>query len=156
MEQAWPLVRPWADNIGAKFLPDNTRPPMILYALFDWQGTWWYHRLTSQNLFRTFWAKFGWGHVPLIGSKPYRFRAVFMFSGLVGGVLFLPIQRFERRRDLLEPGVLVLIGLVLVGVWGAALLRGSIYIFVDNLFISGTRYAYPAIVPTVSLLASLK
>ncbi|NIM08293.1 MAG: hypothetical protein GTO53_03840, partial [Planctomycetales bacterium] len=58
-EEAGPRVRLGLDDLGAKILPDQTRPSMILTSLLDPAGAGWYYTLTAQNILRTFWAKFG-------------------------------------------------------------------------------------------------
>ncbi|MFQ5616701.1 MAG: ArnT family glycosyltransferase, partial [Anaerolineales bacterium] len=149
IEQAWPHIRPRFDDLGAKILPDNTRPSMLLSSLLDWQGAGWYYRFTGQNMLQTFWGRFGWGHVTLIGPNPYLWLGIITNAGIVGAGLFL-----ARKWRSLPGDNLILLGLVLVGVWGAAFSRGSIFIFTRKLFIPGARYAYPAIAPTLLLLAA--
>ncbi len=67
-ERVWPSFQTWADDLGARVLPDQSRPSMILFSLFDPTAAGWYYQAAGARLFRTFWAKFGWGHVPLLGS----------------------------------------------------------------------------------------
>jgi hypothetical protein len=139
-------IRPWAEELGTKFLPDKGRPSLILYSLMDLSSSEWYYRSTFYRLGRTFWGKFGWGHVPLLGHKPYRILGIFTGIGLVGAVIAL-----WRNRRTFPWDVLILFGIVLFVVWGMTWVRGSLYIFY-NPFFPVARYAYPVIIPTMFLL----
>lgn len=142
-EIPWVQVRPWIDAAAAKYLPDNLRPSWILAMLADWPGAGWFHKLAASRLFRTFWGKFGWGHVPLMGSKPYRVIVVLAAIGLFGAVLAV----FRRRRTL-NYGLLLFFFLVLLGIWAPSFVRGVNYIFRRPYF-PVARYAYPGVIPTM-------
>jgi len=146
MEQSWPWVRPWADILGAKIIPDNGRASLILYSLLDNPTAGWYYVNTFYQLARTFWAKFGWGHVPLIGHKPYRVIGIFTFIGLVGAFFAL-----WRKRRVFPWDVLTFFAIVLISVWGISWVRGSVYLFRFP-FIPVARYTYPVIIPTMFVL----
>jgi hypothetical protein len=47
--------------------------------------------------------------------------------------------------------LVLFLGLVLVLVWGATIIRGSIYL-TDLILIPAARYAYPAVIPTMLVL----
>ncbi len=106
----------------------------------------WYYQTSLENLLRTFWGRFGWGHVALLGPKPYRFLGVVAAVGGLGALLTLWQQR--RRLDWNALGWL---GAALALVWGAALWRGAGSL-TGLIFIPGARYAILVIVPTVLLL----
>jgi hypothetical protein len=127
-------------------MPDHSRPSWILSSLLDWPGSGWYYRTAFRHLGRTFWAKFGWAHVSLVGHKPYRALALVTFAGIIGA----GVNLFRKRRNL-NWNLVLFLGLVLILVWGAAIIRGSIYL-TDLLLIPAARYAYPAIIPTMLLL----
>jgi hypothetical protein len=146
-ESAWPRVRPLADRWGEGIIPHG-RPSLILYSLLDWDGAGWYYRATSETLFRSFWGKFGWGHVSLIGNKPYRPLLVLTFFALVGFVVGL-----ARWRKKIDWHILLFLSLAMVLVWGPTLVRGVPYIWL-RIFIPVARYAYPVIIPTMLLLVS--
>jgi len=148
-EGAWPYIRPWADQWGSRLFPDygQDRLSLALYSLLDLPASGWYYQLTIRNLLHTFWGRFGWGHVPLLGSKPYRILAALTMLGLVGAGLALA----SRWRQVKWRQVAFL-GLVLVGIWGITLIRGSNYIFLRAGFLSSARYAFPAIIPTMLFL----
>jgi hypothetical protein len=48
---------------------------------------------------------------------------------------------------------LALLAVVLLGSWGAAAVRGAIHLSLLQLFLPVARYAYPAIIPTLLVLA---
>ena len=143
-------VSPWLDDIGARIMPDNTRPAAILTYLLDWKDVLWHYRLTAGRLFRTFWAEFGWGHVPLLGHKPYRVLLIVSSAGLIGFVYWF----FRRiaRRNALHWEIIYLLGVMMLVVWGGAISRGVLYLGQIRLYLPVARYAYPAIIPTLLVL----
>ena len=147
-EQAGPGVQSWANAIGLKiFNPYPVGYPSdILVSLLDWKGAGWYYRETGTFMLRTFWAKFGWGNVPLLGSKPYRALAVVTLLGLAGAGWAL-----WQRRHTLQWEVLLVLGLALFGIWVLAIFRGIGSIF-GWAFTPVARFAFPAILPTVLVL----
>jgi hypothetical protein len=144
-ESAWPRVRPLADRLGEGIIPHG-RPSLILYSLLDWEGAGWYYKTTSEHLFRSFWGKFGWGHVSLIGNKPYRPVLFFTLIGLAGFMVGL-----VRWRKTVNWHILLFVSLTLALVWGSTLIRGVPYMWL-RIFIPTARYAYPVIIPTMFLL----
>jgi hypothetical protein len=147
-EQAGPGIQSWANEIGRKIMSPYpvSYPSDILVSLLDWKGTGWYYRETGTFMLRTFWAKFGWGNVPLIGSKPYRALAVVTLLGMAGTGWAL-----WNRRHTLPWEVLLLMGLALFGIWVQAILRGLGSLF-GWAFTPVARFAFPAIIPTVLVL----
>jgi hypothetical protein len=147
VETSWPRLRPKVDSAIQRFTP--LKPSWMLNSILDWENSKWYYQEASSNLLRTFWGKFGWGHVPIIGRKPYRVPGLITLLGVACGVWWA-IRRLTTSSFELP----VFLGITLLLVWGAALLRGmsSIEFSIIFLFIPAARYAYPAIVPTVMLL----
>lgn len=147
-ESSWLFILPWADQLGMKLIPDHGRPSLVLYSILDREGAGWYYWVTSQSLIRTFWAKFGWGNVPLLGHKPYRVLFLATLAGLLGWAVFL----WKIRRT--APWHLVLFcALATTGIWGLALVRGSVYLAWTP-YIPVARYAYPAVIPTLAALVA--
>jgi hypothetical protein len=139
--------QPWAEHLGARLLPDGAHPSLLLTAPLDLPGNGWYYRTNSLYLGRTWWGMFGWGHVPLLGDKPYR------WVGLVSGVAVLGFGvSLWRDRKRAPWALLIFLGLTLLGVWGAALLRGSAYLGYERLLWSPARYAAPAMIPAALIL----
>lgn len=139
-EESWPRVRPWVDKIGMKFIPDNGIPSMVLYSLLDSKASGFYYQRTVGNLLRTFWAKFGWDHVPLIGHKPYQFLGLVTLVGIVGAGWSL-----IRMRKRINWYILFWLGVSFAAIWGITLVRGTIY-FSFRILIPAARYAYPSII----------
>ena len=141
-EEAGLRFRPWFDDFGSKFLGDNTRPSLVMTYLYDWSNAGFIYKITIPHMFRTFWAKFGWGHVPLIGNHPYRDLAAFsliLLSGAVLGVL--------RNRRILPWDVLLILGIAIFAVWVPTLIRGAIFLAIPNNYYPVARYTYPVIIP---------
>jgi hypothetical protein len=145
-EISGPRVRSWADDLATKFIPDRGRLSQIIYSLVDLKAAGWYYRVTALNLVRTFWAKFGWGNVPLLGHKPYRVVGVVTLLGVLGALSVI-----WRKRKAMPWDTLVFLGLVMLGIWGITWIRGSVYLF-RWIFIPSARYAFPAIIPTMLVL----
>jgi hypothetical protein len=140
------------DDLGAKILPDNNRPSLLLASLFDQNGAGWYYNLSFRHLFRTFWARFGWGHVPLLGHKPYRYLGYINIAGLLVGFLWLIRTAWVHRKNNSYWDSALLIILSLVTVWGMTWVRGLSYLGWTRLYLPVARYAYPAVIPTMLLL----
>jgi hypothetical protein len=147
-EQSGLGVRSWANVIGMKIIPSwpASYPSDVLVSFLDWKGAGWYYRVTGTAMLRTFWAKFGWGTVPLLGDKPYRVLAVVTLLGLGGAGWAL-----WRRRLAIHWELFLLLGLALLGIWVPAILRGIGSLF-GWLYVPVARYASPAILPTILVL----
>ena len=146
-QDAAPRIRSWVDDRGAQLLPDQNRPSLILASLLDWQGAGWYYKESVLRLMHTFWGKFGWGHVPLLGHNPYRLPNAFTLIAMAGTIWGL----WRRRRKLPWEQVAFL-GLVLAGVWIPTLVRGVGYIGFWHVYLPVARYAGPSIIPTALVL----
>jgi hypothetical protein len=144
-EYVWPWVRGWVDRRLSGIFPAPAS--QIVGTLLDWRSSAWYFRATFRQLFQTFWAKFGWAHVPLVGHKPYRVLGLFTVAGLMGAMVGL-----WRRRRLMSWETLFFFACALVLVWGFALMRGSSSILEGNILIPSARYAYPVVIPTMLIL----
>lgn len=151
-EQAGLRIVHWADQIGARLLPDRTRPSMILTYVLDWKGASWHYRLTVERLLRTFWGQFGWGHINLIGHRPYRWLGVITVLSVIGFLIWT-VRRLITGRKGIPWEIALILGLTLLMVWGGTASRGVIYLGNNRLYLPVARYAYPAIVPTMMLLA---
>jgi len=147
-ESAGPRLVSWFDNRGARLLPDNARPSLILASLADFAGARDLYPITAVHLFQTFWARFGWGHVPLL-YQPFSYRVIFAFTviGLAGAV-FGALLGWRR----LPWDVAVTLGLVVVPALLMAWTRGGAYLGVPRYYYSTARYIYPLIVPLLLLL----
>src|SRR6266508_1291736 len=145
-EAAGPGIRLWPEKYRPKFL-FTFSPELVLGSLLDWRGASWYYQTTAQTLLETFWAKFGWGHIPLtlpFTSRPYFPLAVLTWVGLGGAGIALWHRRFS-----LPWNVLLFLGIATVGMWGQTVLRGTHSLVYSWVFIPGARYTYPAIISTL-------
>jgi len=152
-EQAGLRINQRVDNFIATFLPDNTHPSLVLTSLMDLSASGFLYEMTAVKLFQTFWGRFGWGHVPLLGfistsDLAYRVLDIFTLLGILGAIV-----GGMRRLHRLPWDALSVLGLALLGAWGSTLVRGAIYIGVPRQYIPTARYAYPAIIPTMIVLA---
>jgi hypothetical protein len=120
----------------------------VLYTLRDWAGAGWYYRVTGGSLFRTFWAKFGWGHVPLLGHKPYRWLLLATVLLTAGGTWGVWKARHSLRGD-----VALLYILSLGAAWGLAVVRGAHHVLSTFVSIPVARYAFPALFPLALFFA---
>lgn len=145
-ERPYIRIRPWIDRLFQEAFPASIS--VIVASVVDWPGFSGYYWHTSQNLLRTFWGKFGWSHVPLLGHKPYRPLAVVTLLSIAGLALFL-----SRKWSGLPKDILFLLGLSLVGIWSLALVWG-VGTYVGTAVIPSARYAYPAIIPTTVALCT--
>lgn len=145
-EQEWIRIAWRLEAKLHKWLPFDLSH--ILTTFSDWAGSWWYYNATLENLFRTFWAKFGWGHVLLVGLKPYR---VLLVATLLGGIG--AAGAFKRLRHVTSIELWAFMGLTLASIWILAAARGVDSLF-GPIFIPGARYAYPSIVLTMLLLCA--
>jgi hypothetical protein len=144
-EQDWPHPRTLVQNLLSKVSP--LQPNMVLASLADWQNSRWYYRTTAKQLVRTFWGQFGWGHIRL-SRNIYIGLSILTVIGALGGLV-----RFWRNRTNIPWAAFALLAVAVLGIWGAALVRG-IHSIAGSVFIPSARYAYPAIIPTVWLLCA--
>jgi hypothetical protein len=141
-------TRPWVNSLVKGIFSQYNQPSFLFSYFTDWEGVSWHYRQSALRLFRTFWGQFGWGHVPLLGHKPYRSLAALTFAGITGAGIGL-----WRRKQILPWRILLLMGLALAGAWGSALLRGVNQLASVWLYLPVARYAYIAIIPTMLVLA---
>jgi hypothetical protein len=145
-ESSWPHIRSWADRAGARILPDRGRPSLVLYALLQMKDLQNYFYSDVINSVRTFWAKFGWEAVSLLGGTPYRYLSYLMGIGFIGAFLTL-----WRARKKIPWHPLIFLGLTTAGVWISTFLMGTVYLFVKYYY-PHARYSFPVIVPVLLLL----
>ena len=145
-ELAGPRLIPWVDDLGARFLPDQAHPSVLLASLVDAQGSQDLYPATAGHLFRTFWAKFGWGHVALNGEQSY--QILFFITLLALGGALLGAFRAGRR---LPWDVIVTLGLVILPIVLLALTRGGAYLDVAGYYFPSARHFYPVIIPLLLL-----
>jgi hypothetical protein len=147
-EQDWPRIRTWADALGDRFIRGSGKPSMVLYFFLDEAAAGGYRRSTMDNLYRSFWGKFGWGGVNFLGHRPYRALGVVGLLSLPGVVLLV-----WRKRAVLPWDVMVWTGLAVGLIFGLAFISGAFYFDIQS-WRPPARYVYPAMVPVLLLLCA--
>jgi hypothetical protein len=149
-QHAWPYMEPKLFELASNKIQDlNPIHISSLISLFlDIPGTKWYSESTSKVLFHTFWAKFGWGQVPLISNPawlhPYDILLFITLLGIIG-VLLTGLQLVKLRKN--EFGFLfVMISItVLVALFYGVYIMGGALRY--RAYIPTSRYIYSAILP---------
>lgn len=144
-EKGWPRIRSWIDNLVSENFP--VRPSLVLAFILDPLPALSYYQAAIKMIGQSFWGRFGWGHVTLLGYRPYSALAIFTLIGIVGsGFAFL------RKRKVIPWDVVFFFGVATIIIWGSTLLRGSGTIVEGHYTIPVARYGFPAIIPTMLLL----
>ncbi len=143
-EGSWIGLRSWIDRLGPKIYPDYGREGLSLayYTVRDQSAAGWFYRNSIGQLGRTFWGRFGWGNVSLIGQKPYRPLAGLTILGLIGAIVAL--GRIHHR---INWKVTFILTLAIMIVWLATLFRGSSFILDRAHFLPVARYVFPVVIP---------
>ena len=146
----WPYLRPrWiASTPLARTFEFGTFN--LLAGVIDRAGAGWYFRITLDNMVRSFWAVFGWGHVRMT-PKWYMVLYGVVGLGLLGSLVSI-IRRLRARQQQMW-SVLAVLALMTVLLWSMTALRG-IHSLIFSIFIPGARYAYVVIVPTMLFLCA--
>ncbi|HPH95727.1 MAG TPA: hypothetical protein PKW33_03955 [Anaerolineaceae bacterium] len=97
---------------------------------------------------RTFWGQFGWGNIPLPGSKPYLVLALLSLLGAVGSAVLVVRQRRQIRFK-----VLLLLVCAFGLPWLVTLMR-FMKMLPDMVDAPVARYAVAAIIPGMLLLCA--
>lgn len=149
-ELSWVRLRTWVDRVGIRLLPDKgaNMPSVTLYYLLDLKGSFPAQRTSMQVLGRTFWARFGWGHVPLMHSLPY-----WLIGAAVALGMLAALAAMLRRRRKFPWNAAVFLGLALAGIWLQTYIRGANYpTQLRAIYYPTARYAFPAVIPAMLLL----
>ncbi|PKN94130.1 MAG: hypothetical protein CVU44_06935 [Chloroflexi bacterium HGW-Chloroflexi-6] len=149
-ESGGPGLQPWVEKtIPESILRSSPAPSWALNSILDWQWSGRYYQEAAGYLLSTFWAKFGWGHIPILPftDQFYFFLGILTLAGLGGMIAGLV------RRGLAQPWALFLfLALAATGIWGQTFLRGIQALAVGEIYIPPARYAYPAIIPSLLVL----
>ena len=146
----WPSLKPWFYKFIKPIYELNPSSfQSALTLVWDFTGSSWYTQTTTRAIFDTFWAKFGWGNVPLlmipgILSHPYRILAIVTFIGMFGFVVWL----IRRRRKIYwaEVGFLLLVIIIVIistYIYGTITMGGALRY---RAYYPMARYLYPAII----------
>jgi len=143
-ERSSPRIIARLDDLASNFLPDRALPSQVLASIWDRPGSGYFYRIVSRHLFETFWARFGWGHIPLVWGWVYGLLAVVTLLGACGAA-----WGAWRLRQTLPWGAVAIGGVALLAAWALALVRGSVYLHLPFYYYPTARHAYPAILPLV-------
>jgi hypothetical protein len=146
-EQSGPRLRPFLDELAMALLPDHARPSQILASLWDWSGAGYFYIIVFRHLFQTFWARFSWGHIPLIWDWVYGLLALLTLLAVAGAV-----WGGWRLRRILPWGAVAIGASSLALAWALSLVRGIIYLHLPGYYYPAARHAYPAILPAALAL----
>jgi hypothetical protein len=103
-QHAWPYIEPKLFQIVSSKIQDlNPIHISSIMSLFlDIPGTKWYSETTGDVVFHTFWAKFGWGQVPLLSNPtwlhPYYILLFITLLGIFGAV-FTGSELVKLRKN---------------------------------------------------------
>jgi hypothetical protein len=147
-ESAGIRIRSSFDSIVTQFLP--ARASLVVTAVLDPSGAGWIFQASGLRIFRTFWGKFGWGNVPLVGGKPYRFFGGITILGILG-FCFWFFNFLRRKRLPIYTNYVFVLMTLLVIVWFGVITRGTPHLGVIQMYLPVARYAAPAIIPTLLL-----
>ena len=117
----------------------------IIYAAQDPEGQY-YYRSTAEHWLQTFWARFGWGGLPLTALWVYKALLIVTLLGVLGA--FVAALRTAWTVDWL-----VVLGLIIpvVTMGFAAFTRGVSSLFV-GFWVPGWRYMAPVNLVVVTVL----
>ena len=146
-ETGWLRMRPIWDEQSTRLLPDDSRISMIMTTLLDIKDTQNYYRNFGEHLFRTFWAKFGWGHIALQGQKPYRALAIVTLIALIG--MLAGVLRFWRS---IPWDVVFVFALVSLLSWLATITRWIPFMTIAGIYAPSARHSYTVILPVMLAL----
>ena len=173
-EWLWPRLRPWVEQSLMVYAP----APLSLFvaSVLDWSRTRALYLPTADNLFRTFWARFGWNHIglPEVWYRIIRVITAFSLIGLLiraarvvrssgvpenAGAIFNDEGFQNALRSMGSSGqenlahkkrAIAFLAIVMFIGWGSALLR--FHPNLDQVFTPSARYGYPVIIPTALAL----
>ncbi len=149
-EAPGPRLNPVIDNFIADWLPEKVHPSLLLGSLVDTGGTRDLYPISARHLFQTFWARFGWGHVPPLEPVwAYRLLLGFTLLGILGALLGA-----VRCWRTLPWDVIATFGLVVILATFLVLTRGGPNIIDAAYYFPTARYIYPAVIPVLLLLVS--
>jgi len=117
----------------------------VIYTL-DFKGTSWYSTSTLSVIFRSFWAKFGWGEITLMGAKPYRPFYIAMVIMVVGCILGV-----KKKSSWSGLQIALWLGINIILSLGYAWFTGiSMDSYIDRAYIPVARFIFPSILAILS------
>jgi len=153
-ELAGPRIIRLVDDFSTRILPDHSRLSLILTSIIDWKGAGSLYLISTRHVFQTFWARFGWGHVPLIGEDfSYRLIVGFTLVALIGCLVGLIWRKkWIPSSERIDGTIIGLMGFGLLTSLGITLLRQANSFGLQYLYVPVARHSYPLIIPAVLFL----
>jgi 4-amino-4-deoxy-L-arabinose transferase-like glycosyltransferase len=151
-EAAWPGLRPWLHSTRVYRMGAQE----VFHSIIDWQRTGWVYGPVVTILHRSFWGRFGWGHLVLPEAWFYLLAALTIAAA--GGVLLGLARRFRRAEPVpaWKRRAFWLVGLSLLVATAGAVLRIHPVDVLDYTFWPAARYLTVAIGPlAIALCAGL-
>ncbi len=144
-ERSWPVF----STFTRKIIPSNLRfSASRILTVLDFQAHRWYFEMASANIFRTFWGLFGWGHIFLIGRRPYWFFLFLTLFSVVGHLLI--ILRHSKKI----PAKFTFFFLIATLLQFILVLFRGIGSWYGNTFTPSARYLFPALIPISILIVA--
>lgn len=156
-QHAWPYMEPKIFHMVKSRIQDlNPFHISGFLSLFlDVPGTDWYSKGTADVIFHTFWAKFGWGQVPLFSIPhwlhPYRILLFITLMGMIGA-LFTGLELVKLNKNEFAFLFIIVVLTVLIALFYGVYIMGGALRF--RAFLPTARYIYPAIIPISLLLVT--
>lgn len=152
----WPYPKPKVLNFVLNHVSglEPTHVSSIIALALDWKGTAWYTLTSSAVIFRTFWAKFCWGQVPLFTTPLFVFRpyAFLLALSLIGflGCIFAAIRWFKKIpwNEILFLIVAAIGVIILAYFYGVYSMGGGLRF---RTYYPVARYMYSAVIPIGSI-----
>lgn len=134
--------RLWFERLASTVLPDKgyNSITLLTYSVMDTAALGKYYRNVFLQMFRTFWAKFGWGGLALVGGTPYRYVGYFCVLSLIGCVGM--VGMYWKKAPWTE---MMLFGLMVFVMVFLALTRGANYVLWKKDYFPVARYIYPVV-----------
>ncbi len=147
---AWPYLKPQLFSLITSKIQDLTsfHISSFVSVLLDVPGTAWYTKATGDFIFKTFWAEFCWGQVPLISNAswfhPYRLLLVFTSIGIAGAILTGYKLVGQNKHGYAFLVFIVAMSIVVALFYGVYTMGGALRY---RSYIPTARYLFPAILP---------
>jgi len=149
-QEIWPKFRSNIINIMNKVdYRIGEAASAVIYSL-DTRATFWYTKRSTVNIFRSFWGKFGWGHIQWVGQKPYILPLVFTIIGAVLGV-YAFLRYVPGNKTLLWIWFSVAIFCNYFYCWFTGISMQSFFLAPNY---PDVRYMYPSVIILMGILAS--
>jgi hypothetical protein len=151
-ETTWPGLKPWLRSARLY----RTGAQEVLHSILDWQRTGWVYQPELMLLLRSFWGRFGWGHLVL--PEPWFYPLILLTLAAAVGAILALVRRVRRAAAV--PGwkrrALWLLGLSLLVASAGAMLRIHPVDVLGYTFWPSARYLTVAIGPlSIALCAGL-